>query len=94
MYPATNGLGSIHPVNMPDLSEEQAALYALGLLEPAEAASFEARLGSDPSLAGLAREFCEVQALVLAFVARRASYDPSPAVKRNILARIDTARLK
>jgi hypothetical protein len=75
---------------MRDLSEEQAVFYAFGLLEPAESASFEAQLGGDPSLDRLVRELCEVQALVLALLARPPGRTPLLRVKQRILAEIAT----
>jgi anti-sigma-K factor RskA len=45
--------------------QDQAALYALGLLTADEAAAFETAMGADPELAGLARELRETASHVV-----------------------------
>ncbi|MEO6876534.1 MAG: anti-sigma factor [Opitutaceae bacterium] len=71
-----------------DHHEELASLYALGLLEGAELASFEQELAQDPALARLVSELRESTAQ-LAFTAPAAA--PSPALRARLLDELDTA---
>jgi anti-sigma-K factor RskA len=68
--------------------EELAALYAFGLLEGGELASFELSLQRDPALDQLVREFREA-ASQLAFTAPDLA--PSPGLRAHLLARLETA---
>jgi anti-sigma-K factor RskA len=72
-----------------DEREEQASLYALGLLEGAELAAFERALAADPSLAALVTDF-ENAGFQIALAAPKAT--PPPAVKDAVLREISDLR--
>jgi anti-sigma-K factor RskA len=67
-------------------TQELAALHALGLLEGAELAAFEAVLARDPELRRLVAELTE-SAAALAHLAPAAA-PPSPALRERVLASI------
>ncbi len=60
---------------------EKAALYALGLLTPDEAAEVEARIAQDPSLAAEVRDYSETSA-ALAFAS---AAEPPAALRDRVL---------
>jgi anti-sigma-K factor RskA len=66
--------------------QEQAALYALGLLTADEAASFEREMQADPELTSLARELRET--VHHALLGGVPASGPSPALKTRVLASI------
>jgi anti-sigma-K factor RskA len=69
--------------------QELASLYALGLLESAELATFEAELQKNAELQKLVRELRETSA---AYALSAAQASPSPQLKSRVLARIDAAQ--
>lgn len=69
----------------PDEREEQASLYALGLLEGDELAAFERELLADPELAALVSELQQASAQIALSSAPKAA---PPAVKERVLQQI------
>lgn len=78
-------------MNAPDRAElrELAAAYALGALDAAESASFEAAMAADPALAREVAEYREVQALMA-----EAGGAPAlpPALKGRVMARVSASK--
>jgi anti-sigma-K factor RskA len=68
--------------------EEKLALYALGALEPAEAAEFEAAMAASPALR---RQAAEERALIGALAFWPEPVSPSAAVTRRLMTQIDAA---
>lgn len=72
---------------IPDETEERATLYALGLLEPVEKASFEAEIATHPELRRLVSSLLDVRsALPLGF---RKSCEPRHDTKHRIMRKLD-----
>ncbi len=81
---------SAHAFAAEDLrSQEQAVLYALGLLEREEAAEFEQRMHGHPEL----RAFLDQLDAAAAGLARRAPIEPLPAeLRARVIARIQPGK--
>ena len=70
--------------------QEQAVLYALGLLDAEAAAEFESRLAEEPGLREFARD-CQEAAASLALAAGPALAAPPESLKERIMGRLETA---
>lgn len=70
---------------MTDFLQDQAALYALGVLDPEEARALELNMASDPALATLVRE---LQDTLAATTRALPSEAPPPALRNQVLDQI------
>ena len=71
-----------------EAAQEQATLYALGLLDADEAAAFERERDADAELRALSAELRET----VAALALSAEGDPPPSLKDRVMARVATER--
>jgi anti-sigma-K factor RskA len=71
------------------VTEEQITLYAIGAMDPREAAEFERQIAASPDAVQLRKRIAEEKAALVALLTQAESITPSPSLKSKLMARVD-----